>query len=98
MEHRFTIAVDHPALPGHFPGNPIVPGVVLLDEIASALQQLQPKIKVSGLPNAKFLSPLRAGECCTVRFSPGRNGSMKFECATEDRPIANGSLALEENP
>ena len=30
--HSFRVEADHPALEGHFPGRPIVPGVVLLDE------------------------------------------------------------------
>jgi 3-hydroxymyristoyl/3-hydroxydecanoyl-(acyl carrier protein) dehydratase len=33
-----TIAAEHPALAGHFPGSPIVPGVVLLDEMVRALE------------------------------------------------------------
>ena len=27
------IAADHPCLPGHFPGAPVVPGVLILDEV-----------------------------------------------------------------
>ena len=32
-----TIPSDHPSLPGHFPDRPIVPGVVILDEVVAAL-------------------------------------------------------------
>lgn len=97
MEHTFTIAHDHRALPGHFPGNPIVPGVVLLDEIAAALQQLRPEAVPTGLPNAKFLSPLLPGEACTVRFEAGRGGTIKFECRVGHRLVANGSFAVREH-
>ena len=31
-----TIAAEHPALAGHFPGAPILPGVLLLDEMVRA--------------------------------------------------------------
>lgn len=98
MEHTFTIAADHPALPGHFPGNPIVPGVVLLDEIAVALQRLQPGIRPTGLPNVKFLSPLRPNETCTVRFSTGRNGTIQFQCTVDDRAVASGSFSAQSTP
>jgi 3-hydroxymyristoyl/3-hydroxydecanoyl-(acyl carrier protein) dehydratase len=96
VEHRFSVAADHPALAGHFPGNPLVPGVVLLDEIAGALAQLRPGTKLIGLPGVKFVSPLRAGENCVVRFTPTPAGTVKFDCATTDRPIASGSFRLEE--
>jgi 3-hydroxyacyl-[acyl-carrier-protein] dehydratase len=98
MEHTFTVPADHPALPGHFPGNPIVPGVVLLDEVASALRRLWPGAVIKGLPNAKFLSPLLPGEACTVRFGTGRGGSVKFECRSGERLVASGSFALAACP
>lgn len=71
------IPADHPALAGHFPGHPIVPGVVLLDEALLALAQAE-GIQVQSLQIAvaKFLVPVRPGEAlwlghrCTA---PGRH-------------------------
>lgn len=70
------IAPDHPAFAGHFPGHPIVPGVVLLDEALQALaaaQQLSPRAWQVGV--AKFLVPVRPGEPLDLSFrttAPGR--------------------------
>lgn len=58
-----AIVPDHPAFAGHFPGHPIVPGVVLLDE---ALRSLAATLGLSEGPLevavAKFLRPVRPGE------------------------------------
>ena len=92
MSHNQTFIVpsEHPALAGHFPGNPIVPGVVLLDEVANALKLSRPDIHLSGMPSVKFLSPLLPGEPCDIIFTEGRNHTIKFECRSGERIIANG--------
>jgi 3-hydroxyacyl-[acyl-carrier-protein] dehydratase len=63
IETRLSIAPDHPALPGHFPGQPVVPGVVLLDRLIEAAEAaLARPVLVTGLPQVKFLAPLLPGE------------------------------------
>lgn len=47
----------HPCLPGHFPGQPVVPGVLMLDHIASCLQKHK-GIELQRIASVKFLAPL----------------------------------------
>jgi 3-hydroxyacyl-[acyl-carrier-protein] dehydratase len=59
--HRATVRIpaSHPALPGHFPGRPIVPGVVLLQCVLDEADRwLGKKLSVRALPQAKFSTPL----------------------------------------
>ncbi len=51
----FQISAQHPALEGHFPGNPIVPGVVLLEYFERALETAFPELSIAKMTNIKFL-------------------------------------------
>jgi 3-hydroxymyristoyl/3-hydroxydecanoyl-(acyl carrier protein) dehydratase len=79
-----TIPPDHPALAGHFPGNPIVPGVVLLDEVLRAAG-----LRCARLSSVKFHTPLRPGEEFTIRIE-----KQKFSVQRGETLIVSGSLAL----
>lgn len=102
MKKQFALNIpsDHPAFKGHFPGTPIVPGVVLLDKVIDALS------KESGLTvtewqisSVKFLSPLTPGETASLEYEHLANGSIKFEvfCPESDnqRQIVIGSLSTK---
>jgi 3-hydroxymyristoyl/3-hydroxydecanoyl-(acyl carrier protein) dehydratase len=89
---RFSIAPTHPALDGHFPGRPIVPAVVILDEVLAAAAHAATG-PVIGIVQAKFSAFLRPAETCVVSFEPSRQG-LRFLCRAETRTIASGLLAI----
>lgn len=90
--HR-RIAVDHPAAEGHFPGNPIVPGVVLLDEIIAAARELG-RLPEGGcvVRAAKFLRPVRPGDALAITLQPASGGALRFECRVDGQAAVSGSL------
>ena len=90
------ISASHPALPGHFPGRPVVPGVVLLDAVAAALpQHLGTALLVSGFPVVKFLAPLLPEREFEIAFNPKLPGQMAFEVRAGGEILAIGTLAYD---
>ncbi len=90
---------DHPSLAGHFPGRPIVPGVVLLDCVIAGLETASGR-RVVRIDQAKFLAALQPGEGATAHCEVERNFAA-FRIATrrddQDVTLTVGRLALYPN-
>jgi len=86
----------HPALSGHFPGNPLVPGVVLLTGVIAAAERLyEGRVRVTGMPGVKFLAPVYPDQEVRLSIMPAVAGVLKFECRTDEMLIVTGSIELE---
>lgn len=76
-----SVAPDHPALPGHFPGKAIVPGVVLLSEVWRAAREnfagTPGDIELIGMPALKFHAPVAPGDCLRIHLV-GTLESIRF--------------------
>lgn len=96
-EKQSVIAADHPSLAGHFPGHPIAPGVVLLDEVMQMLAEQWPDRRPIGIPIVKFLAPLRPEQLFTIRIFESGLLRVRFECVQADgQLLAQGYLLLAD--
>jgi 3-hydroxymyristoyl/3-hydroxydecanoyl-(acyl carrier protein) dehydratase len=90
-------AIEHPTAKGHFPGDPIIPGAVLLDEVVRAVAaSLGAADGPCEIRSAKFLRPVRPGERITIRWRAGDETETRFECLLLDPPelALNGVIKL----
>ena len=91
---QLCIPADHPALAGHFPGHPIVPGVVLLSAALDCAQlQFGNDVQIDGIDQAKFITPLLPNQEArlTLLRHPKR---LQFTIEYGPTLIAQGSFAL----
>jgi len=86
---EFLIAHDHPSLAGHFPGHPLVPGVVVLDRVLDAIEASHGPLGALTLPQVKFMEPLLPGETATVELD-GQAPRWRFRVLRGETLIASG--------
>ncbi|HEX5391778.1 MAG TPA: hypothetical protein VFW68_00755 [Rhodocyclaceae bacterium] len=96
LQVDWTVPTDHPAFPGHFPGNPIVPGVVILDQALVFLSDAIGKpITHCKLGSAKFLNPVGPGETLAFQYAQ-RAGAIQVSVKRGEQPVATASITLLE--
>lgn len=90
------IPADHPAFAGHFPGQPITPGVVLLDLALTALARLTGRqLAGSQLSQAKFLSPVAPDTALQLHYEASAKG-VRFVLQDGERKVASGVIDWPE--
>ena len=89
---QFVVPPDHPSLPGHFPGHPVVPGVVVLDHVLDAIEAAHGPLGALRLPQVKFVQPLLPGERAEIALE-GERPRWKFRVLRGDVLLASGEVA-----
>jgi 3-hydroxymyristoyl/3-hydroxydecanoyl-(acyl carrier protein) dehydratase len=88
------VARDHPAFEGHFPGHPILPGVVLLAEAMAAIEAATgTSARDWTVEQAKFLGVVEPGARLALTLAAKPSGGVSFELREGERLVASGALA-----
>jgi 3-hydroxyacyl-[acyl-carrier-protein] dehydratase len=85
---RYVVDESHPALAGHFPGNPIVPAAILLRFVARTLEQRGRQL--AAVERMKFLRPVRPGEAIDVTMTPTSDDRGSVEITIAGTSVARG--------
>ncbi|OGT30362.1 MAG: hypothetical protein A3E87_01360 [Gammaproteobacteria bacterium RIFCSPHIGHO2_12_FULL_35_23] len=90
----FLIPNNHPSLSGHFPGNPIVPGVVILQHVLSLLTDNITKQNIHEVSKIKFITPLLIDVQSEVIFKKARPKIIKFEVLQNNQTVVTGNIGF----
>ncbi len=98
---RITLAVaaDNPWFDGHFPGQPVLPGIVQLHWAVGLARAAWPAL--GGAPrvdNLKFRQPVLPGARLTLvleRLDMAGQDAVRFTFEGEDGPCSSGRVGFE---
>ncbi len=97
LTRELVVPAEHPSLAGHFPGNPIVPGVVLLDAVLAAIRTQQPG-KLQSMSAVKFLQPVLPQQRIELRveFIADAQGTLRarFQGLRDQSAVFEGTFVL----
>lgn len=86
------IRADHPSLPGHFPGQPVVAGVILLDSLAAALEA-RGLGSIRQFGAVKFRAPLLPEQAAQLDVRVD-GASVRFRIQRADQLLVEGGATL----
>ena len=94
-----AVPLDHPAFAGHFPGQPLLPGALILAEVMEAVQRVPALAARLGshptLAAAKFLAPVRPGSTLSIELQPepGAARGVRFDVRCDGVVAVTGRWA-----
>ena len=90
---RKTVAAAEPLLVGHFPGHPIMPGVLIIEALAqagallaarqSSFDPLRQVMYLMTIDKAKFRKPVLPGDVLRLEVVPLRKGTAAWKMRGE---------------
>ena len=91
--YSWQVPLDHAAFAGHFPGTPILPGVVLLDIALKVIAETYLlDLDCCEIGSVKFLSPVHPGDTLTFQHERLTSGTIRFEIRSAETPVASGTI------
>ena len=92
MAFDFRISALHPAFAGHFPGRPVVPAALLIDQVSREIEQRTGE-KFCGVKKVRFPAPIEPDQLINVDYREVDAGEYRFECRVAEKVVAKGLLS-----
>ena len=91
VTREFVMLDSHPVLLGHFPDDPIVPGVILMawcEQLAADFAQIP--VIAHKWPRVKFIHPLKPGQTCRITMGSDSVTQASFRVQADSKLVASG--------
>lgn len=102
IEALAEVPVDSPWFSGHFPGEPILPGIALIYLVKQAITEdaleKGKKLQLHSLKRVRFTQPVRPGETLSVSINSEGTGQdivFSFKVIKNDNIVASGMIAAK---
>jgi 3-hydroxymyristoyl/3-hydroxydecanoyl-(acyl carrier protein) dehydratase len=99
IEADIHVPSDSPWFRGHFPGEPILPGVAQIGMVIDAIRQARNQdLKVSGVRRVRFKQIIRPDDTLKLTAAPLKEnaGAYSFRILVEDEAACSGVMMVEE--
>ncbi|MCI5157249.1 MAG: hypothetical protein D3906_02220 [Candidatus Electrothrix sp. AUS1_2] len=98
MRKSIQVADDSPWFSGHFPDNPILPGVAQLEMIVTLISEATGRpLKLTGMSRVKFRKIVRPGDLLDIQVAPGtKKDQYTFKIIGDNEDVCSGSIFLAQ--
>ena len=87
-------SASHPTAAGHFPGNPIIPGALLLAEVLELIRKTaEVNMDECAVQSAKFLHPVRPGDRVEIEYEISVKNTINFKCSVGQNAVLSGGIS-----
>lgn len=101
IEALSLVPTDSPWFPGHFPGEPILPGIALIHTVQQVILQNAKKsnenVRLDALRRIRFVQPVKPGETLKLNISREDAGNeilFSFKIANKENIIVCSGLII----
>jgi len=90
----FIVNSSHPSISGHFPGNPIVPGAVIIENVIKVFSRSNDSKEITSLSTVKFIKPIEVNQKVDVNFLSISTELISFECVSNNVVLVLGRFKV----